>query len=809
MRTFLAIGAVVATTLVVGQAHARTPETPKAAKQTALYGAPAYCSAGHNVGRIFLTVNNNGTFGTEYSGVGRRDCFTGEPLLSCEFPKGSGVDYLYGAALWVGAVVGQDTLVSTGHDGWRSELGAEFHPAGHNDDPPGDMIFRSTLDPTKPEFEGAVSEQDYVSVYYDTCLQCYGVGHDVIDGRPHVPLHLKVTQRSYAWSQPYAEDFVLFDFAIRNIGQQFLKRLYVGIFVDADVPNLYYVDRGASDDLSGFLSTIDRRYMYGRCSPAPDTVNIAYIIDNDGDFFSPWWPAAPGVTGVRFLHTPGDEAQVSFNWWISNSQSLLDYGPQTKARFRDLGTGGQGTPEGDRNKYWYLSNGEIDFDEIYTATITPDDSIWAYPDLSVAPDYSDGSDARYLLSVGPFDLDPGQTLPFALAYVAGENIQTSNENFDMYLNDSLGSYDPDAYHAGLDFSDLALNATWAKWVYDNPGVDTDHDGYAGEYRVCDGDTVWYRGDGVPDWRADAIPVAPVVWVQPVDSGAWIRWNGRAAETTRDWLSRQLDFEGYHVYLADNKLAVQAMVASYDRDDYRKFVWDYDAGDYRYVAPVMTLAQARCLYAPDGCDDTQWTPEDYTRSHPYRLPLSDSIFYFEKVGPNTAKFGIETPILKRFPDAPKPPDNWTADSVPANLRDTYLTDDGFFKYYEYEFTLRNLLPGNVYYVGVTAFDYGSSLPQAIGVGSESTLQGNLHRVIPLDHPVCCAGATGNVNCDPDDVVDINDLTTLIDHLFLSQTPLCCPEEANIDGDVFGTVDVVDLTALIDHLFISLSPTAECQ
>ena len=69
--------------------------------------------------------------------------------------------------------------------------------------------------------------------------------------------------------------------------------------------------------------------------------------------------------------------------------------------------------------------------------------------------------------------------------------------------------------------------------------------------------------------------------------------------------------------------------------------------------------------------------------------------------------------------------------------------------------------------------------------------------------CCTGMTGNVDCSPDDNVDIGDLTVLIDNLFLSNTPLCCNGEANCDGDPTGNVDIGDLTALIYYLFIDLS------
>lgn len=73
--------------------------------------------------------------------------------------------------------------------------------------------------------------------------------------------------------------------------------------------------------------------------------------------------------------------------------------------------------------------------------------------------------------------------------------------------------------------------------------------------------------------------------------------------------------------------------------------------------------------------------------------------------------------------------------------------------------------------------------------------------------CCAGATGNVDCDPGNGVDISDLTALIDHLYVTLSPLCCPEEANVDGQ--PGIDISDLTALIDYLYISFTPPAACQ
>jgi hypothetical protein len=74
--------------------------------------------------------------------------------------------------------------------------------------------------------------------------------------------------------------------------------------------------------------------------------------------------------------------------------------------------------------------------------------------------------------------------------------------------------------------------------------------------------------------------------------------------------------------------------------------------------------------------------------------------------------------------------------------------------------------------------------------------------------CCQGIRGNVDADPEDMVDLGDLTALIDHLFVGFTVPDCLGEANVDGDPGGLVDLGDLTVLIDYLFISFTPPAPC-
>ena len=690
--------------------------------------SPSYCQAMHQIGRIVLTVNNNGTIGTGYQ-KGPQDCFTGEVNQSCEYPKGSRTTYLFAGLFWIGAVSGRDTLVSSGGDGWVGG-GNEFHP---DQAPLGNMIYRSIVDPSASTFEGAISEEDFISVYYDTCSRdCQGLGRDAIDQRSHRPLNVEITERSFAWSYTYAESFVLFDYAVRNIGNSRIKRVYMGVYVDADVaaqsnPN------GFSDDICGFRQSLPAFYSTNRCE-WEDTINIAWIADNDGDLTGQ--PPTPALTGTRIVRTPSDSLDVSFNWWVSNASSPLDFGPRHLSDTRDLGTGGNGTPSGDRNKYAFLKNGEFDYDQVYTASIEPSDTIWKYPTQSLAGDIADGFDTRYLLSFGPFDIEPGQTLPISFSFVGGDKFHTKPNN----LSNLPGN--PEEYYSNVDFSNLGYNAIWSSGVYDNPGYDTDTDGFAGIYHICNAgndssccwfdttydtittnplvidtladsgyvftiaDTVWYQGDGIPDFQGASPPPAPDVRVYPTVGKILVKFNGVRSEATRDVFSRVLDFEGYRVYLArDDRRSSYSILTSYDRLDFSKYFWDPNegaGGSWMLKDAPFTLADLRCKYAQGGCNDTSFNPLNHGRDNPLKLTaFPESLFFFVPQDFNQSEFGVSTDIRKIYPNQAYP---ISLDKDSCAPDDT--TAEGYFKYFEYEYEIVDLLPTVPYYVNVTAFDFGS-------------------------------------------------------------------------------------------------------
>jgi hypothetical protein len=195
------------------------------------------------------------------------------------------------------------------------------------------------------------------------------------------------------------------------------------------------------------------------------------------------------------------------------------------------------------------------------------------------------------------------------------------------------------------------------------------------------------------------------------------WNGVLSENSADPFTREYDFEGYRVYIArDDRPSSYSVVASYDRENYNRWEYSETAQDWVLKDPPYTLEALRTMHA-DGPNDTLWHPLQFPRSRPLVIPATGKTgglaYYFESQDYNRSILGNDpinanTRIRKVFPNAPKPP-HIHPDSIQIYYPDRddtlYFTDNGYLKYYEYEYTFENLLPTVPYFVNVTAFDYG--------------------------------------------------------------------------------------------------------
>ena len=314
-----------------------TPElNPKGRRQAVTVAAPVFHRRAHFVGEVWASFANDGHWGSNHADEACRD---DEQLLrinwcpSFEFPGGSRIDYLFNGGLWIGGIVGADTLVSLGYEGW-SETGDEFNgffPMA-TEPPPGYTSGCGVWG------ENRRLEQTYYCVYSDTTLTAR-------TSASHTPMGLEVTQVTHQASDNFARSFVIVDLQIENIGPNTIRDMYLSVFNDCDV---FWTLQGggqnnATDDISGFLATwpnpVDSKF--------DDTLNIAWSADNDGDVENGLYPlvAPRGAMGWRILRQP-EGTHLSYNWWTSDAVALQDWGPRRSTDLRDLGHGGRGTPTG-------------------------------------------------------------------------------------------------------------------------------------------------------------------------------------------------------------------------------------------------------------------------------------------------------------------------------------------------------------------------------------------------------------------------------------------------------------------------------
>ena len=538
----------------------------------------------HDISNIWLRVSNYGFFGNATDDFEYTDGLEGR--IACQFPAGSDWDYLFQGGLWIGAIVGSDTLVSVGYDGWAyPDASYEMFPGTE----PGDTLRENSFNHISPYGENylvdgvdeghylvcqnnfehheydpevyyciydstSISELDFNAVYSDTMA----TGQFSMVSVNHTrPLDIRISQVSYAWSYPYAEDFVIFDYEIENNGVKDLNKVYLALYLDGDCgpsPTGWDSNRH-QDDITGFREFDD----------AGKAVNVAWLADYVGAGGDD--VVAPSVMGVRVVRTPEKYVDFNFNWWLSDSEAERDWGPGPT-----LPSGTTGTPEGDVSKYLVMSNwlqDENDEDQL---------------DAEKSGQPVGAEDTRFLLSTGPFTIQPGQTLPITLGYFCAENFYVAGD-----VNQR-------------NFSDLDLNARWVQFMYDNPNVDTDGDGFYGEDVGCDGapftgdegegdgvlqncedtylpagmtDRYGYNngqleeGDGESDFEGPPPPNAPKVELTMGDREVILKWSSEPEEFVDSFipeLTKQRDFQGYRIYVSTTGVASEfTMLGEFDLD----------------------------------------------------------------------------------------------------------------------------------------------------------------------------------------------------------------------------------------------------
>jgi hypothetical protein len=490
-----------------------------------------------------------------------------------------------------------------------------------------------------------------------------------------------------AWSGALVDDFVLMDFEVTNLRTTSLKDLYVCVRCQDISVGDYYVF-SEPGELTGFLKTWPFEDQCGE----EDSLMMAYRMDDDGDpvngRFSP--QSRRGAVGVMYLGGTPESVDIGYTWVAWAPDYAEDWGPRRRPIDEPWKSFNPffAWPGSNANLYYIMTHPTIAYDQMFAAV----EHYGWFPPSGLAELFASGWSTYAFYTFGPFDIPGKDKINFTIAVVGGDNVHT-----DPTI--TFNPYSPQYYYDQLDFSELAENARWAQWVYDNPGVDTDSDGYFGEYRICDGDTNWYKGDGVPDFRGASPPPPPSTRVTTERNRLVIRFNGYLCETTKDPFSGMIDFEGYRVYCGlDNRRSSLSLLTSYDKLDFFRLKYSgLGIGEGKWISdePPYSLDSLKILH-----NDPDFDPLRYDRNRP--LIEGDSVFRFEPVDANRWELGLPRGLRKVYPDAVDPGTDsllWTDEDV------TLEHGRRLPKYYEYEYVHDNLLPSVAYTVSVTAFDFG--------------------------------------------------------------------------------------------------------
>ncbi|MBE0566816.1 MAG: hypothetical protein IH621_12700 [Krumholzibacteria bacterium] len=357
-----------------------------------------------NVGEVQINITNWGLIGSAPSVP---TPFSDAP--SCQWPAGSGEEYLWAAGLWVGGVVLGERLVSSG--GWGSEIypldeveatiyeaigtklmrptgnpdaSGRRAPMPNPDDDDDGLIDEEILNGKDDDGDGLIDEdfaqignQMMVLTQYDNTRLAQENNPD------HTPMNLEIVQSTYAWENDQVDDFVGFEYSIKNVGVTAIERVYLGFFADADIgPRA--AEGIADDDMAGSWRGLVRAsdgsyvpvevgYMYdaAEANPISGYFGILFL----GHDIDPTGARAPSRIGLR-----------TFQSFSGNA--AFEQG---------------GDPSNDDEAYQLLSALPEDWDPNTIA--------------------GKQADFRFLVSAGPFlRLEPDESLEFQVGMVVGPGL---------------------------------------------------------------------------------------------------------------------------------------------------------------------------------------------------------------------------------------------------------------------------------------------------------------------------------------------------------------------------------------------------
>ena len=183
--------------------------------------------------------------------------------------------------------------------------------------------------------------------------------------------------------------------------------------------------------------------------------------------------------------------------------------------------------------------------------------------------------------------------------------------------------------------------------------------------------------------------------------------------------------------------------------------------------------------------------------------------------NTIDYGAPTGLMNTLPTPVVPLEftlSWSGTDPEGEVdRYTILVSDNGGPFEEY---LGWTQDTSTTFVGEDGHTYGF-ICIARDVAGNIEVQDPIAEIVAdvSQQQACCGlyaeGISGNTNCSVDGELTLSDITTLIDHLYVSNAPLCCYASGNTNGSADCKITLNDITVLIDAIYISQTPPAYCM
>jgi hypothetical protein len=260
-----------------------------------------------NAGIIGVAITNLG-----YVGNG----FTNPRQPSCEYPLNSHVEHLFLGGLWVGARTADGSIhVSTGaQDASTLVAGDEVR---ETQDAAGEPVYVWSNSQNSDNYNELALATQHIQVVFDD--------YATIESGNHIPLGLKVILRALAWGNPYADDFVILDYAIINISGSELRDVYVGYWNDTTIGNTEITNPYDPQAAVRWNYYDDMNGAWGAVGYVPEEFTVPYDphiwmmyehddTGEDGNATS--WVGTRLLGAYPPVAPPEGQSPVSYNAWM-------------------------------------------------------------------------------------------------------------------------------------------------------------------------------------------------------------------------------------------------------------------------------------------------------------------------------------------------------------------------------------------------------------------------------------------------------------------------------------------------------------